>query len=162
MCFSTVGLEQTFGKLGSLSWVMWTCPNCLLEPSMAASPMLPASEQYSRQQVDLRIIAPAASWGEILSSNLASFDLSWALLHFANSSQELRFLTVPSSLLSPSLWSNLTYTPPNLMCFLCPLNILSFLHLNFTTHHLHLPGTVLFSFKTQLRPHLSCAALWYL
>lgn len=38
-----------------------------------------------------------------------------------------------------------------------PLNILSFLHLNFTTHHL--PGTVLFSFKTQLRHHLSCAAL---
>ena len=40
-----------------------------------------------------------------------------------------------------------------------PLNILCFLHLNFTTHHLHLPGTVLFSFKTQLRHHLSCAAL---
>ena len=36
---------------------------------MEASPVLPASEQYNRQQVDLRIIAPAAFWEEILSSN---------------------------------------------------------------------------------------------
>ena len=62
---------------------------------MTASPMLPASEQYNRKQVDLRIISPAASWGKILSFNLASFDLSCSLLHFANFSQELRFLDVP-------------------------------------------------------------------
>lgn len=71
-----------------------------------------------------------------------------------------RTFDIPHHLLQPPLpqpveQPHLHSPKPNVL----PLNILSFLHLNFTTHHLHLPGTVLFSFKTQLRHHLSCAAL---
>ena len=63
------------------------------------------------------------------------------------------FLTIPSSLLFPSLLSNLTYNPPNVMCFLLPLHILSPLHLDFITLHPHLPWKFLISFKIQFRHH---------